>query len=173
MTIVGWHTVAELGDFLKAKDVEMGVLRKTYDSLTPDLRAKDPTLGADLEALEKRYALGAIPAKLRLNQVPAIAAPYAIAEVEWNGILRALKKNPEMEAPTDAGGVMIRLMKLTTIAPYTVPQPKPGSDVDFEILKGTTKITTAIENQAPAKNPLPYLYVGAGLAVLAVLVLRK
>lgn len=152
-TIFGYHTVAELTDLVAAKDVAMRNLAKRLEEVAGSGKLDFSTFTPAYSALITRYASARAKAQKAIDDaVGAWRDPSTIsAESEWNELLTALNARWQDYTWSPGDGSLDdlyhRVIEAGSIGAQDepTPQPRPGTDVDFNALTATTQATQAIE----------------------------
>lgn len=180
MTILGYHSVAELSDLVLAKDVAMRNLGRRFLEVA-NTEQDFSTFVPVYQALVARYNVARAIAQEAINNSAYSARPTNMirAEDEYNGLLTAL--NPRWQEHTWSPGdgsledlyAQVIAFGSTGKNDEPTPQPQSGSDYDFNVLTTTGQVTSAIEGVGQlfdAKHLLLYAVIGS---VFVVFVLPK
>lgn len=177
-TVLGYWTVAELADLLAAKDATMSNLVNRYTEVKDQPHDFSKFLPA-YQALLLRYFAARGPAQDAVDSAANSIRPTnaILADKEFKDLLSAL--NPRWQEYTWSPGdgsiedlySQLQAFGATGKTDVPIPQPTPGSDIDFNALKVTTNITHALESAVSAfdaKHLIVYAIVG-GVAALWIL----
>jgi hypothetical protein len=142
MTLTGAYSLAELKDLLDAKDKELLVLRGDAEAFFPTWQAKDPAAAnywkSDFQNLQKNYADVRGRAKAEIaashllpdNMVGEDGLYYEVLYVfnlGWKEHNAATDTLMNLRSRLQAAGAKM--------SPYTVPQPKAGTDFQQNVFK--------------------------------------
>lgn len=162
MTVLGSHTLAEVKALLVAKDYEHAREQELYNGLTDAQRLQDPAWPINFTAFETNYQLASVPGRARVALFPPESLKYYPAEDEYQSIAQSVAGETDL---------FKRLLGMGAVVPkdWIVPQPPKDDDVDLGVYQNADDILKTVN---PASNPVPYLLAGAGLALLAILVIK-
>ena len=172
-TIGGAHTVAELRDLLAAHSYSVAQTQKAINDNTP-LLALHPDdyilLFNDWNVLLARWNAARGRAQAVLSAFHPLPENMTSAEAQYVGVLQALQITyPRLfDSPGDLVDIVRRLAKLNVKPDFSaMPQPRAGTDTDFETLKASNAII-----QAATPSAKSWVKFGA-LGLFALVVLKK
>lgn len=152
-TVMGYHTVAELQDLVASYDAVLRNIARRLGEVSNAPNFDKESFLSVYNALTARYATARAAAQAAIDDaVNAWRSPEMIvAEEEWNNLLSSL--NPRWKEYTWSPGdgslddLYNRVIEAGSVGAYDepIPQPRPGTDVDFNALQATTHATQAIE----------------------------
>lgn len=170
MTILGQNTVDELRDLVAAKDYTIAQIDKAYAPFASAWRARDASAAeaweADFAALRRRYAAAkvlAAEAFTRAQFTVGVRDSLIPASVEYDAILKAIRKDPNVQSRGDLQDLSDRLAAQGVRIDYAkTPQPK-AVDEDLQVYKGADTLLKKGEAAAEkaAKDWTPWL-IGGG-----------
>ncbi len=153
-TLLGLYTIAELEDLLAAKDVEVNVLTNDSKFVNTTWAESDPIAASnwntDFNALLASYASAKQVARNAIANASSLLSPTMnTADAQYKGVLYSL--NNQWENHTDGPGSLGDLRARLTAAgapmtPYTVPQPRAGTDADLNAYRSADTAAKAIDS---------------------------
>jgi hypothetical protein len=141
------HTITELQDLIRAKDVEMAAVDAQVTAAKPD-----PKLVDDWHALQAKYgaartaALAAITSSARAWWPDSMTTTSATNDA-WKQVVSALQPVPMTTTPGDLQDIGNRLIAQGWKPKYSVPQPRQTPGESF--MQHTDP--TNLENAQPWK----------------------
>lgn len=175
--IAGSYTIAELKDLIAAKDATIRNLLGEYDEVKDTPGIDFTTFLSSLQTLLIRYQNAKATAQLAIDAAKDAWRPdnMVVADSEYRGILAAC--NPRWNEYTWSSGDgsledlfdQIRGFGSTGKNSEPIPQPRKGTDVEFEALREATAITQQLESTADyfdTKHLIAYAIVGGALLFL-------
>lgn len=171
-TVAGYHTAAELKDLIAAYDATLHNLVMRVDEIK-DLPLDLTSFTPAYENLLNRYGTARNIAQTAVDKATGSWRPLnmVITENEWKGLLSSL--NPRWQEYTWSNGDgsvydlydQVNKFGATGVNDQPIPQPTPGSDVDFNALTAATQFTHSIESSLDTKHLLLYAVIGGALAL--------
>ena len=152
-TILGYHSVDELKDLVAAKDVAIRNLARRLEEVSNSGKLDLTTFVPAYNDLVARYTAARAKAQAAIDDAIGAWRPLNMisAEDEWNGLLSSLNARWKDYIWSPGDGSLDDLYSRVIDAGSTAtndeptPQPRPGSDADFNALTATTQATQAIE----------------------------
>ena len=150
MTLFGQHTIAETEDLIRAKDIGRADLLKARAGLPAP---PDTTWDADYAAFNSRYETAKTAFKVEAQLVrqasPLVSDDFRTTETAYDGILRALRKNPNDSTvgPGDFNDLWFRVEHAQGAPiPENREAIQPGAkDIDLDVFKAADKVTKQTE----------------------------
>lgn len=153
-TILGYHSVDELKDLVAAKDATLRNLARRLEEVSGSGQLDLATFTPVYNTLVARYATARAKAQKAIDDAIDAWRPLNMisAESEWNDLLTSL--NPRWKEYTWSPGdgsvedLYDRVANAgsTGVHDEPTPQPRPNTDVDFNVLTATTHVTQALES---------------------------
>jgi hypothetical protein len=178
-TVFGDRTIAELRDLVAAKDVEMSELDAAIAAFGPTWAEKDidavTAWDRDWTALLARYAPARVAAQKKLDSTGPLSDDWTPAEGEYERLIRSLQKEDGKTSPGDHIDLVGRIIDAGAKLDYRVPQPV-ANDVDLSTFLRASKVLKEIDPGLIGKagfSTIETVGIGAGLALLALLLLRR
>ena len=155
VTVTGAYSLAELQDLLDAKDKELLVLRADAEAFFPTWTAKDPIVAANWKSnfqdLQKSYgdvrgraqkeiASSHLLPDNMVGEDPLYKEVLATFNINWKQHDASTDRLVDLRSRLQAAGA-----KMT---PYTVPQPRKGSDFQQNVYKAADDAVKGVEDAA-------------------------
>jgi hypothetical protein len=140
-TVLGDPSVAELIDLVAAKDYEIAQLEQAYADFSPTWVQKDSAAYVawvnDWTALKTRYAIARSSAEtdISIAKISPVPNNAINAKTTYNGILFAMSPVPNTVSTGSLQDIYNRITAAGgKVDMSKVPQPKPGTDLDLNLL---------------------------------------
>jgi len=179
----GRHSVAEVRSLRLAKDFDIEKIQEEANRFLPTWDARDidesVAWANDWVAFRNRYKSARDRAILIEGVAAAqLAIPDSLypAESEWQGILNALRLQPDRITPTDFQGLYTRLVAAMgrQVDFAGQPQPRDVDDADIQLYQTTEPVADLAKGLgAEGVDTTTKVAIGVGLGILLVAVLRR
>jgi hypothetical protein len=151
-TVLGAHSVAELGELLAAKDYEQNQIEAAFAALDKSKIPADVLADwiRDWTALKARYQAARFLAQSKIAATAGnliLGPSLTDAELEWQGVLHALTLTTGHYVKGDVQDLYIRVRALGAhVDESHVPQPTVSADADAVAFKQLDAIAKVIES---------------------------
>jgi hypothetical protein len=177
--VMNMYTIAELKDLIAAKDAEVKHLADTASIFLPKWRSKDVTAAgvweSDYNVFSGKYKAARKTAQDTIDGASSLI-PESMnpADDEYRGLLSAM--NPMWTQNTWGPGSIEDLSDRITKAgavqkPYTVPQPRKGTDFDLNTMNSLPDVTKIPGVAWDFFKEHKVILVAIGFVVVAILVI--
>ncbi len=149
MTILGYHSIAELADLVNATDYKVQQVKAGIESMSAAELALDPTLVPDWFLFLQRWTIAKGHAKQQVT-IDMIANPLVPAdgvpdEAEYKRVLFAISPTDPLYTDKDFPGLVQRVNKIRPMNFKDMPKGTAG-DIDLSAYKGASKATSALNS---------------------------